>query len=173
MSVEESEIRLRPVLPEDLPRIRRWMVAPHVARWLKDAPERVADEIERQVLVGEPVVLIATMDGRPIGGARIYDAATDARWAGVPDISRHTKAIEFLIGEPSLVNKKVGRRLARAIAAHIFADPTVDRIVADPHPDNWAAIIAMKRAGFRDRGRHPGKGVQAMFVTMARSTFKS
>ncbi|HEY9566990.1 MAG TPA: GNAT family N-acetyltransferase, partial [Thalassobaculum sp.] len=78
----------------------------------------------------------------------------------------------LLLGDADAVNRKHGRAAIRALATLLFAEPGVDRLVAAPHPDNWAAIIAFKRAGFRERGRRQFPVGPVMVLTAAKAVWK-
>lgn len=166
----------RPLTASDLALLRSWLEAPHVRRWWRaDRTDRVIQSIE----VGEPgeeagEACIVEIEGRPIGYIRGYRAARHPSgfWQGIENVTDATRAIDFLIGEVDLVNLKHGRAMIRAFAARLFEDQDVDRIVADPARDNWPANIALKRVGFRDRGRIDKSGVNAMLLTLARGVFK-
>ncbi|MBO6559359.1 MAG: GNAT family N-acetyltransferase [Nisaea sp.] len=172
MSAETAEIVLRRAGPADEGTIRRWLVAPHVARrtyrLFSDIVETLEDVL-RDPLAG---LFIAELDDRPIGLVHVYKAQGDQRWAGVADVTERTRAIDFLIGATDMVNKKLGRRMLNALAAQVFRDPGIDRIVVCPHADNWPAIIALKRAGFREKGRHPDAALNAMYLTVTPATLK-
>jgi len=166
----------RPLTAADLAMVRRWLAEPHVRRWWNDDwTTSLFGMVER----GEPVPdctdpFIVEHDGRPIGYIRAYWALRDPSgfWEGIEGVTAGTRGIDFLIGEPDMVNRKLGRAMIHAFAAKLFADPDVDRIVADPQRDNWPCNIALKRAGFRDRGRIDRPGVNALLLTLARGVFK-
>lgn len=170
----------RRLAANDLPLLKSWLEAPHVRRWWRaNRTDPVIHAIETgggaSQQGGEAHdAYIAEMDGRPIGYVRGLWAARhpEGAWDGVENVTDATMAIEFLIGEVDLVNLKHGRAMIRAFAAELFADPGVDRLVADPARDNWPANIALKRVGFRDRGRIDKPGVNAMLLTLARGVFK-
>ena len=173
MTENVGPIVLRRASTGDTGAISRWLVAPHVARWSYRVLSTISGKLEAVVQDPAEHLLIAELDGRPVGCVYLYKAAGDARWADVVDVSPQTRAVEFLIGETNVVNKKVGQKMLRVMIEQTFRDPDVDRIVAAPHPDNWAAIIAMKRAGFREKGRHPDAKVNAMNLTVTPATFKA
>ncbi|UUX51438.1 acetyltransferase [Nisaea acidiphila] len=172
MSDSGEEIVLRPAGIADEGAIRRWLVAPHVARWSHRVFSLAAEALEAALQDTETALFVAEIDGRPIGCAHVYEAFGDPRWTSVSDVTRKTRTIDFLIGETDMVNKKIGQRMLRALVAQVFRDPEIDRIVVCPHPDNWPAIIALKRVGFREKGRHPDTALNAMYLTVTPATFK-
>lgn len=172
MSASDNDIVLRPAGLADEGTIRRWLVAPHVARWTHRVFSAVADALDSALLDPKIALYIAETGGRPIGCIHLYKPFGDPRWQAVRDVTERTRAIDFLIGETDMVNKKVGQRMLRALVAQVFRDPEIDRIVVCPHADNWAAVIALKRAGFREKGRHPEAALNAMYLTVTPATMK-
>ncbi|WP_420403654.1 GNAT family N-acetyltransferase [Nisaea sp.] len=172
MSADTVDIVLRPAGLADEGTIRRWLVAPHVARWTHRVFTAVTDSLGSILQDPDSGLRIAELDGRPIGCIHVYEAGGDSRWKSVADVTGETRAVDFLLGETDMVNKKIGQRMLRAMAADIFRDPAIDRIVVCPHSDNWPAIIALKRAGFREKGRHPDAALNAMYLTVTPATLK-
>lgn len=172
MSAELVDIAFRRALPADEGTIRRWLVAPHVARRTYRLLSGIIDTLDEALRTQEIVLYVAELDDRPIGLAHVYRAFGDPRWKGVPDVTEQTRSIDFFIGETDVINKKVGQRMLNALAARVFQDPDIDRIVVCPHADNWPAIIALKRAGFREKGRHPDAALNAMYLTVTPATLK-
>lgn len=153
----------------------RWLIEPHVARWWKpDWSKGVIAAIE----AGDPPPdhikpYIAVYDGRDAGYVQIYHAMSDGDyWHEEPDVTEKTWAVDFALGEADLVNKKIGREMIHAFSAKVFSETDADRIVSDPQRDNWPCIIAMKRAGYRDKGAIKYVGVNSMHLTLARAMFK-
>jgi aminoglycoside 6'-N-acetyltransferase len=167
------DITFRPLVGADLGLLRSWLDAPHVRRWWRTGR---TDPVIAAVEAEDPMdgVCIAEADGVPIGYIRSYAAAAhpDGLWDGIENVTDATKALEFLIGDPERTNRQLGRAMIRGLVIRLFGDPAVDRIVADPDRDNWPANIALKRVGFRDRGRLDRPGANAMLLTLARSVFK-
>jgi RimJ/RimL family protein N-acetyltransferase len=166
----------QPLAATDLKLLRSWLNAPHVRRWWRaDRTDPVFQGFE----VGEALppghdAFIAKLDGRPVGYIAGYWASRhpSRAWDGVENVTKMTKAIDFLIGDSDLVNRKKGRVMIRSFVTKVFKEPGVDRGVADPARDTWPANIVLKRIGFRDRGRIDKPGVNAMLLTLARGVFK-
>ena len=169
----DPSVTFRPIEAEDIERLQAWLDAPHVRRWWRD--DRT-DDVISAATAGEsaPGAFIAELDGAVLGYIRWYPALThpNGLWSGVENVTDKTMALDFLIGTPDRVNRKLGRAMIRAFVIRLFEDPAVDRIVADPARDNWPANIALKRVGFRDRGAINKPGVNAMLLTLARGVFK-
>lgn len=147
---------------EEAGRLDQWLDAPHVKRWWRpqqSPPGARSWRIE--------------LDGRPVGYAEDHDPGLDrGTWDDEADVGPTTRVVALLIGEPDAVNRKHGRDAIRALASRLFAESGIDRLVAAPHPDNWAAIIAFKRAGFRERGRRQFPAGPVMVLTAAKAVWK-
>lgn len=155
-------VELLPFPADSAATLEAWLDAPHVARWCR-----------RPLPVGGRRWRI-DLDGRPVGYAWDHDPALDGdAWRGEEGVGAGTRVVGLLIGEADAVNRKHGREAIRVLASRLFAEPGVDRLVAAPHPDNWAAVIAFKRAGFRERGRRQFPGGPVMVLTAAKAIWKA
>ncbi|MEO9902259.1 GNAT family N-acetyltransferase [Nisaea sp.] len=159
--------------PSDTGAIQNWVMAPHVTRWSHKVFSRIGAALQGPQNSTETQLLIAVIDGRSVGCAYVYSAHGDPSWSAIPDVTPHTRAIDFLIGESDVLNRKWGQAMLRALGLQVFEDPGIDRIVACPLADNWPAVIALKRVGFREKGRHPNPAMNAMYLTVTPATLKS
>lgn len=164
-----------PFPADSAPRLQAWLDAPHVARWWR--PERSLPVLEA-MRAGRPLpaglrAWRIDLDGRPVGYAEDGDpAAQPGSWATEEGVGAGTRTLALLLGEADAVNRRHGREAIRELTARLFAEPGIDRVVAAPHPDNWAAVIAFKRAGFRERGRRQFPGGPVMVLTAAKAVWK-
>jgi RimJ/RimL family protein N-acetyltransferase len=170
------DLQFRTPVSDDIAILSDWLTRPHVRRWWK--PKWTEEVLAALASGGEPPAylspFIVELDGNPVGYIQSYEALADPSgfWVGVETITEGTRGIDLLIGKEDLTNRRLGREIARRFIAGLFEDPAVDRIVADPHLDNWPCTIALKRIGFRDRGRFPQPGVNAQHLSLARAVFK-
>lgn len=167
-------IELAPWTAGGAERLQRWVAAPHVVRWWK--PALTADVIAALRSGDAPPAGARAwridLDGVPVGYAQDYDPARPGdAWSAVDGVGPGTRGVELLIGEPDALNRRHGRAAIRALAARLFAEPGTDRLVAGPHPDNWPAVIAFKRAGFRERGRRQFPHGPVMVLTAAKAVW--
>jgi aminoglycoside 6'-N-acetyltransferase len=136
----------RPVLANDLPRLRRWLHAPEVKRWWGEANEQF--ELLRADL-NEPrmTMRIVSFNGRPFAYAQDYEvhAWTQAHLAHLPQGSR---AIDSFIGWPSMIGRGHGQAYLRLLAERLCAEGAT-RVAIDPAQDNVRARRAYAKAGFR------------------------
>jgi len=175
--MSDPDFSFRSITAMDLELLRAWLEVPHVRRWWQtDWTDPILQGFENGVAVPEEMdACIFEVDGHPVGYIHGYWAVRDPSrfWQAIEGVTNATRGIDFLIGEADLVNRKLGRVMIRAFVVRQFEDQSVDRIVAAPGRDNWSANIALKRVGFRDRGRIDRPGVNAMLLTLARAVFKS
>ena len=168
-------IELTPFPADGAEMLERWLAGPLVARWWKahwTAPVLEALRAGGPLPAGTRAWLVE-LDGQPVGYAQDRDALRDSDgWKAEDGVGPGTRAVAVLLGEPAVLNRKLGREAIRELARRLFAEPGVDRLVAAPHPDNWPAIIAFKRAGFRERGRRQFPDGPVMVLTAAKAVWK-
>lgn len=133
-----------------LPLIRRWLEAPHVARWWGSAESGVA-EVAAHLRGASVAPFLMTQQDRPIGYLQIYGADGDPFWSG-HDLPRGTFGLDLFIGEADAVGRGLGPRFLELAIARLYAMPEVVRIQIDPDPRNAAAIRAYEKAGFERAG---------------------
>jgi aminoglycoside 6'-N-acetyltransferase len=139
-------MHLRLVTIADLPVLRHWHSQPHViAARGDDAPIDWDEELRRQGQGCE--LLIAELDGRPIGFMEILDPTRDddRYWGAIEDGFR---CIDIWIGEEADLSKGFGTRMMRLAIEHCFADPAVNAILIDPLVSNERAHRFYERLGF-------------------------
>jgi aminoglycoside 6'-N-acetyltransferase len=150
-----------------LPLIRRWLEAPHVARWWNPAEAGIA-EIAAHLRGDSVAPFLMERQGRPVGYLQIYRADGDPFWSG-HDLPRETHGIDLFIGESDAVGRGLGPRFLRLAVARLFAMPEVARIHIDPDPRNAAAIRAYEKAGFSRVGLIETPDGPALYMTQQRS----
>lgn len=141
-----SPYSLRFASADDLPRLRRWLSAPEVARWWGDP----RDELELlRADLNEPrmTMRIVSLRGRPFAYARDYDvhAWPQAHLAHLP---RGSRAIDSFIGPPSMIGRGHGSAYLSLLAERLCAEGA-PLVAIDPAVDNLRARRAYERAGFR------------------------
>lgn len=168
-------IDLVPLPSDGLELVEAWMLAAHVRRWWKPAwSDPVVGALRAGTAMPDTIrPWRIDLDGRAIGYAQDYAVAgAPDTWSAVEDVGPDARGIDLLIGDPQLVSRRHGREAIRVLTARLFGDPAVDRVVARPQPDNWPAIIAFKKVGFRDRGRRVTRSGPIMLLSAARSVWR-
>jgi len=145
-----SSYTFHPLSAADLPRVRQWLAAPHVAEWWGDPDEQF--ELVRGDL-NHPSMsqFIVAIDERPFAYLQCYQPSA---WPdhGFGPIADGARGIDQFIGEPDLVGQGHGSGFIRAFAENLISTGAA-RVVTDPSPSNTRAIRAYEKAGFRGHGR--------------------
>jgi aminoglycoside 6'-N-acetyltransferase len=141
-----SPYQFRPMATEDLPMVRRWLEAPHVAQWWHDPDAQfalVSEDLDHPAM---DQFIVAT-DERPFAYMQCYDPAAwpDNGLGAHPD---GTRGIDQFIGEPDLIDRGHGSALIRSFVDDLLKKGT-PRVVTDPDPENIRAIRAFEKAGFQ------------------------
>jgi aminoglycoside 6'-N-acetyltransferase len=140
-------MRLRPAKPSDLALLRYWDTKPHViaatggdANW--DWETELAHVPEGREL------LIAEIDGRPLGFIQIMDPARDEThyWG---EAEPGYRAIDIWIGEEADLGRGYGTEMMRLALDRCFADHAVKAVLIDPLASNTRAHRFYERLGFR------------------------
>jgi aminoglycoside 6'-N-acetyltransferase len=139
-------MRLRPAKPSDLALLRYWNTKPHVvaatggdANW--DWEAELAHVPEGREL------LIAEVDGRPLGFIQIMDPARDEThyWG---EAEPGLRAIDIWIGEEADLGRGFGREMMRLALDRCFAEQSVEAVLLDPLASNTRAHRFYERLGF-------------------------
>jgi aminoglycoside 6'-N-acetyltransferase len=135
----------RPLAPDDLPMLARWLDRPHVAEWWEDTDDKAA-EIREALADPATEPYIVELKGRPIGYVQCYDPHMEEDHP-YRDQPKGTLGIDQFIGEPELVGIGHGSRIIAVFAEMLFRRGA-RRIIIDPDPRNGRAIRAYEKAGF-------------------------
>jgi len=135
----------RPLLPADLPRVRRWLRTPEVARWWGD-PRREYENLRADLDEPRMTMCIVSIRGRPFAYAQHYEvhAWPQAHLAHLPE---GTRAIDSFIGWPSMIGRGHGAAYLRLLAERLSAEGA-PVVAIDPAVDNTRARRAYAKAGF-------------------------
>lgn len=160
-------IAFRPLTRADLPVLRDWLNTPHVSRWWgvgsgpgslggagADAAtlEQVEAKYAPALAAADPDThrFVIEVDGVGVGliqWYRLVDFGDYARAIG--ETAPGAAGIDLFIADASRTGRGLGARVLDAFVRDVvFNDPTVDRAVAGPHPDNVASCRAFAKAGF-------------------------
>ena len=152
-----GDLTFTPLRRADLPMLGRWLDQPFVARWWahETSPAALVRDFAGATDGTEPGRHdVAALDGRPFGliqGYRVADYPEYAEeLAPVVDVPEGALTVDYLIGEPTLVGRGLGRRMVAAYCALLLAEYTESGCVVVPvHADNVASWRALAGAGFR------------------------
>lgn len=140
--IQGPRLRLRPITPDDLPDLLRWLRDPDVMAFY-GLPLTSLAEAREQFL--EPSKLpcwrfIIEVDDRAIGEIQYYYTYAEVTWSA---------GIDLFIGEPDARDRGLGTEVIRTLLRYLFETRGVSRVVIDPEPSNHRAIRAYEKAGFR------------------------
>ena len=149
---------LRPLLPSDFPKIVQWTKDPDVGHYMDDdgCPEALADceawykELPRNRRNRR--LIIATLDGRPIGDVELDHITWRSREA----------ELRIRIGEGDYRGKGYGVEAVTALLVHAFDEMKLSQVYLRVASNNIAAIRCYEKVGFKKQGKllrnepHPG-----------------
>lgn len=171
-------LALRPATATDVPLLAEWSLRPHVIRATTEAPNATeawegadwAEEVAMRDQVGADVheILIAELDGRPIGMVAVQDAHREPThyWG---DVGPGVRALDIWIGEPELLGQGHGTEMMRQAIDRLFADPAAEEIVIDPLASNTDAHRFYRRLGFVDVGERQFDDSRCLVMRLERS----
>jgi aminoglycoside 6'-N-acetyltransferase len=134
----------RPMTAADLPLVRRWLEAPHVAQWWHDPATQFA-LVSGDLDHPEMAQFIVAAGDRPFAYLQCYNLSDwNTGFGPQPD---GTRGLDQFIGETEMLGRGHGPAFIHAFTERLFAGGT-PRVVIDPDPDNVRAIHAYEKAGF-------------------------
>ena len=145
-SKKNSAVTLRAANLADLSLLSHWDDQPHVIASDPNDDWNWAVELARFPDWRE--LLIAEVDGRPIGFMQLIDPAREEShyWGDVP---AGLSAIDIWIGEAADLGKGYGTQMMQAALVRCFRDPAATAVLIDPLANNLRAHRFYERLGFR------------------------
>ena len=144
-------VALRAMRLDDLPLVRRWLAAPHVARWFlagSSVREELAD-IRKSLTGAQPVeMLVVVEDAEPIGWCQWYRCKIDPEWANDVGAGPGDIGIDYAIGAASRVGRGVGTQLVTTLVRRVRSVHPHGAVVADPDERNVASRRVLEKCGF-------------------------
>lgn len=151
----------RPLTPDDLPLMRRWLALPHVRVWWGDIDRNIA--LMKQDMDNPEISLqVVTMAGRPFAYLHHHDVRTFSMLQ-FADLSYGTRAISTFVGDAEFL----GPGYAAGYIGDCVDDLRLRYPMAAVAPNSTDArqISIYTQAGFRKRrlaSTRDGKLVQVM-----------
>ena len=140
-------IRFRKALPTDIELLEHWDRQQHV---IDCAPnEEYNWEYELSIDPEWREMLIAELDGRPLGFMHIIDPAVEETHYWGEDCPENLRALDIWIGEADDLGKGYGTTMMRLALQRCFNVPEVTAVIIDPLVSNTDAIRFYERVGFR------------------------
>lgn len=144
-----DEISLRKMTGDDLPLLRRWLAAPHVARWYRDPEDWIAEAEGQDGEFSWIHHFIAERDGTPIGFCQYYAGRDSGE-----DWLAHVQAegcysLDYLIGEPDMLRRGFGKRIVALLTEKILRHEDARRVAVQPERENAASRALLRSCGFK------------------------
>lgn len=149
-------ITFRRLAAADLPLLRGWLAAPHVARWWDH--ETSVEAVERDFGPGvrgeEPGEdLVALLDGHPLGLVQrswVADHEEDLRdFATALPVPEGAVTIDYLIGDVQRTGRGLGPAMIRAVVEDTWRTrPAATCVLVSVVAANRASWRALEHAGF-------------------------
>lgn len=150
-------ITFRPLRRADLPLLRRWLTAPHVARWWGEPPVDDAATAAKYgpMIDGDdrPEMFVFTVDEQEAGVVQRYAIDDEPDWKDALAVAvdaSGTAGIDYLIGEPDLVGRGIGPAMIATFVPLVWERyPACRAMVVDVDPANRPSWRALEKNGFR------------------------
>ena len=156
---EDGDILIREFAESDLPAMLKWLTDERVLEYYKGRDARLTmDLLAEQYLEAFPdgFRTILEFRGRPVGYGQAY------RLSGgmfleydYPDNGKTVYAMDQFIGEPAYWNRGIGTAYLRSMLSYLKDSKAAETVLLDPHKDNYRAVRAYEKAGFRIIGSLP------------------
>jgi aminoglycoside 6'-N-acetyltransferase len=142
------DVRLRPVLPEDVPVLAAILIEPAVARWWRGYDEA---RVEQELLAADAETTVWAIEAilDPAAGPEVVGAIQ--AWEEPNAEYRHAGIDLFLATRAQ--GRGLGPAAVRAVAGWLFESHGHHRLTIDPAADNERAIRSYTAVGFRPVGR--------------------
>ena len=160
MIIEDGELLIRDFSDIDLPLMYKWLTDDRVLEYYegrdvgftKDSlTEHYREEIPNCFRV------IFEYRNVPIGYGQAYRLSGELfDEYDYPDDGRIMYAMDQFIGEPEYWNKGIGTSFLKLMADYLKEQKAADIILLDPHKNNYRAIRAYEKAGFKIVKSLPG-----------------
>jgi RimJ/RimL family protein N-acetyltransferase len=145
----ENKITLRKLENEDLDLFKKWVYAPHVAKWYEE-PLSWIDEIEKRK--GEFNWIhhfIAEFNGIPVGFCQYYEYKMSGEtWHGEAEVEG-AYSIDYMIGDPNFLGRGLSKTIVKELIAKIRLHPNAKRVIVQPEPENVRSCGLLLSSGFR------------------------
>ena len=136
----------------DLPTVAGWLAEPHVARWwIPDTTAEVQLDKYRERINGSgaTTMLIASVEGRPVGWAQWYHWADHPAPAHAMQARDGEAGIDYAIGDPTAVGHGLGTDLVAALVHEVRRCTGPARLLVAPDATNTASRRALEKNSFQ------------------------
>jgi len=148
-----ERLLIRPVTPEDFPRLYEIRAIPSVTQWLTGRPTSYDDYLERYGTPGRLASTLVTQLGDTIVGDLFL--ALDVPYAQV-EVREQAEGTQAVIGwllDPAYAGQGYATEAATELLRICFEDLGVRRVIAGAFADNPASVRIMEKIGMRVESR--------------------
>lgn len=148
-----KEILIRDFAESDLPLMFKWLINDTVLEYFEGRDVRFTmdtlPELYMEELPDGFRVIIEYRD-LPVGYGQAYRTTGEMfDEYDYPDKGQTVFAMDQFIGEPEYWNRGIGTSFLKLMAVYLREQKSADRILLDPHKDNFRAVRAYEKAGFK------------------------
>ena len=159
MRTAKEEILIRDLTADDLPLLLKWLTDERVLAYYEGRDVRFTmDSLAAHFLEEIPggFRVIFEYGNIPVGYGQAYRlSGASFEEYGYPDTGRVVYAMDQFIGEPDWWNKGIGTSFLKLMAEYLKKEKAAGILLLDPHKNNFRAIRAYEKAGFRIIGSLP------------------
>ena len=153
MRIEDGRITIRDFSESDLPLMLKWLTDGRVLEYYEGRDVRFTKEtLSAHFLEELPdgFRVIIEYGNVPIGYGQIYQLSGDMfDEYDYPEDGSVVFAMDQFIGEPDYWNQGIGTAFLQMMTAYLKNCKAADCVLLDPHKNNYRAIRAYEKAGFR------------------------
>ena len=136
----------------DLPTVAGWLAEPHVARWWTPdttVEAQLSTYRERINGSGATTMLMASVEGRPVGWAQWYRWADHPAAAQAMEASDGEAGIDYAIGDPTAVGYGLGLLADAALVHEVRRCTGPIGLLVAPDATNTASRRVLEKNGFQ------------------------
>ena len=153
MRIIDDDILIRDFVESDLPLMYKWLTDDRVLEYyegrdVRFTMETLSAHYSEELPDGSRVIL--EYRNVPIGYGQVYQLSGNLfDEYNYPDNGKTVFAMDQFIGEPEYWNKGIGTSYLKLIADYLKKQKAADIILLDPHKNNYRAIRAYEKAGYK------------------------
>lgn len=141
-------IHIRPMENEDLTIFKKWLYAPHVAKWYHDPLDWIMEVEQKDGDFRWIHHYIVEDDDTQFGFCQYYACEdSDELWEGYTALGG-SYSIDYMIGESRYIGKGFGKKIVLELVEKIRKHDDAKRVVVQPESENKASCGVLLSCGF-------------------------
>lgn len=153
MRIEDNLIRIRDFTEGDLSLMLKWLTDDRVLEYYEGRDVRFTmDTLAAHFLeeIPDGFRVIIEYRNQPVGYGQTYQLSGEQfEEYDYPDHGKVVYAMDQFIGEPDEWNRGIGTAFLQMMVSYLKTCKGADCVLLDPHKNNYRAIRAYEKAGFR------------------------